>query len=175
MDLQVVERENRVLGQDFLTWLWYRVEAEGGTFQLPGSAGFEVIMEERMQVQGGEGEHVETATVQSPSGALYEAKTGLKTGKKVAKAQFRFEADGETWQVMIRAEDFALSGLKTPKVDKKDAADEDPDGVFLEKIYLIERCLEMIDEPFAQFLKLRLSPGWPEEAQKVGQWVTRLE
>ena len=87
MDLSLVERENVLLGQDFLTWLWYKTDSETVLFALEDKRTFSLQMEQRVSVQGGEGEGVETATVSSPRGELTEAKTGLRTGKKVNKAQ----------------------------------------------------------------------------------------
>jgi hypothetical protein len=174
MDLNVVERENTVLGQDFLTWLWYRIESGSHMFNTKDGKVFSVNMEQRVSVQGGEGEGIETATVNSPRGELTEAKTGLKTGKKVCRAQLRFQADEEEWTVTIKAEDFCMSALKTPKVATKDEEGDDPDAKFLEKMYLIERATSMFDSMFDDFLKIRLDSAWQDEARKVGEWIGAL-
>ncbi|SKA79791.1 hypothetical protein SAMN02745704_01263 [Paucidesulfovibrio gracilis DSM 16080] len=172
MDLQLVERENRLIGQEFLTWLWFYSETTGGTFQTKDGRGFSINLEQRISVQGGEGENLATATVSSPLGELTEALSGLRIGKKVNKAQLRMERDGETWMISVKAEDFGFSGLKTPKIETKSNDDEDPDGAFLEKMYLIEECLEMLDASFARFLKLRLGPDWKDESAGLTRWVT---
>ncbi|MEF2146396.1 MAG: hypothetical protein V3573_13205 [Desulfovibrionaceae bacterium] len=172
MDLQLVERENRIIGQEFLTWLWFFGETTGGSFQAKDGRGFSVVMEQRISVQGGEGENVATATVSSPLGDLTEALSGLRIGKKVNKAQVRIEQDGETWQLTLKAEDFCFSGLKTPKIETSGSKDdEDPDGAFLEKMYLLEHCLDMLDAAFARFLKSRLGPDWNEESKVLSAWV----
>ncbi|WP_022662324.1 SH2 domain-containing protein [Paucidesulfovibrio longus] len=172
MDLQLVERENRIIGQEFLTWLWFYSETTGGNFTTSGGKGFGITVEQRISVQGGEGENLATATVSSPLGELTEAFSGLRIGKKVNKAQLRLESDGETWMVTIKAEDFCLSGLKTPKIETSHGKDdEDPDGAFLEKIFLIENCLEMLDAAFARFLSIRLSKDWPDEIKGLSGWV----
>lgn len=171
MDLQLVERENVIIGQDFLTWLWFRSESGEGAFKLDDGRSFSLNMEQRISVQGGDGEGVETATVSSPRGVLSEAKTGLRTGKKVNKAQIRFELDSDEWLVQVKADDFGMSGLKTPKIDTKDEEGDDPDAKFLEKIYLIETCLKMYDVVFTEFLNVRLTPGWNAEAAQVQEWI----
>lgn len=171
MDLSLVERENVLLGQDFLTWLWYKTDGENALFALEDKRTFTVQMEQKLSVQGGEGEGVETATVSSPRGELTEAKTGLRTGKKVNKAQLLLTMDQDEWLVQINAKDFGLSGLKTPKVSTKDDEGDDPDAKFLEKFFLVERCLEMVDIVFGRFLELRMSKQWEEEAAKVKVWI----
>jgi hypothetical protein len=171
MDLSLVERENILLGQDFLTWLWFKTDSENVLFSLEDKRTFTLQMEQRVSVQGGDGEGVETATVSSPRGELTEAKTGLRTGKKVNKAQLLFSMDQDDWLVQINATDFGLSGLKTPKIATKDDEGDDPDAKFLEKMFLLDRGLEMIDIVFAQFLAIRMSKNWIEETAKIKLWI----
>lgn len=171
MDLSLVERENTLLGQDFLTWLWFKTDQDTVLFQLADNRTFTLHMEQKLSVQGGEGETKATATVTSPAGELSEAKTGLRTGKKVNKAQLLFSIDEDEWLVTVSAADFGLSGLKTPKISTKDDEGDDPDAKFLEKIFLVERCLEMFDVVFTQFLNLRLSQDWAEESARVKLWI----
>jgi hypothetical protein len=173
MDLSLVERENTLLGQDFLTWLWYRTDNDNPLFTLKDKRTFTLQMEQKMSVQGGEGETKATTTVSSPGNEMSEARTGLLHGKKVHKAQILFSMDGDDWLVQLSAADFGLSGLKTPKISTKDDEGDDPDAKFLEKIFLIERCLEMLDVVYAQFLKLRMSKAWDEEAAKVKLWINQ--
>ncbi|WP_319543714.1 hypothetical protein [uncultured Pseudodesulfovibrio sp.] len=171
MDLSLVERENTLLGQDFLTWLWYKTDNENVLFSLKDKRTFTLHMEQKLSVQGGEGETKATATVSSPAGELSEAKTGLGTGKKVSKAQLLFSMDQDDWLVSVNASDFGISGLKTPKIATKDDEGDDPDAKFLEKMFLLERCLEMLDIVFTQFLNLRMSKAWNEEAASVKLWI----
>jgi len=171
MDLSLVERENTILGQDFLTWLWYKTDNENIMFQLEDKRTFTLQMEQKISVQGGEGETKSTATVSSPAGEMNEAKAGLLTGKKVNKAQLLFAMDEDDWLVTVNAADFGISGLKTPKIATKDDEGDDPDAKFLEKMFLLERCLEMLDIVFTQFLKLRMSNGWREESAAVKLWM----
>jgi len=63
--------------------------------------------------------------------------------------------------------------FKTPKVmqDK----DEDPDGIFYEKMYLIEEALKAMDTIFSIFIKLRVSPEWDsEEHPALVKWINEI-
>ncbi len=176
MDLLLLaERENTLIGQDFLTWLWFKSEIQDGMFETPEGERFMLYMEHRISVQGGDGENVDTATVSAASGNMSEALQGLKTGKKVTRAQLKMEIDENVWQVQVKAEDFTFSGLKTPKVDMKTEEGDDPDGKFLEKIYLIEKCISLFDIVFAQFIKLRISTEWQEEVANFRSWLRSIE
>jgi len=173
MDLALAERENTILGQDFLTWLWHVTEARGGVFKDKDGREFHLRMEERLSVQGGDGEGMESASVKSPSGELTEARSGLRTGKKVNRAQLRFDRDPEAWQVTIKDSDFSLSGLKTPKVESGRNEDDDPDARVLEKLFLVETCLELLDSVYQEFLTVRLSSKWAEETRTVAAWIAK--
>ncbi|GAB6175434.1 hypothetical protein JCM16814_03250 [Desulfobaculum senezii] len=172
-DAYLGQAKDIVLGQDFLTWLWYKSEATGGIFTMPDGENFALFMEQRISVQGGEGDSKETTSVTGLMSEMREAKLGLAMGKKVTKAQFRVEVDSDAWQFTIKAEDFAFNGFKTPKVDTKRDDDDDPDGIFLEKMYLIERGLSFVDHLYFEFLKLRMSSEWEEERMSVGVWLSK--
>ncbi len=173
MDRTLTERESMILGQDFLTWMWHVTEARGGVFKDRDGREFNLRMEERLSVQGGDGEGLESASVKSPSGELTEARSGLRTGKKVNRAQLRFDRDPEAWQLTLKDTDFSLSGLKTPKVETSDREDTDPDARVLEKLFLVEQCLELLDSVYREFLTVRLSSKWAEEAKTVGVWIAK--
>ena len=160
-----------MLGQEFLTWLWYKSDSQSDSFRDAANAPFHLNMEHRVVVQGGEGDKLETASVSGALSPLREARFGLATGKKVTRATLRLEQDGLRWQLAIKAEDFAVSGLKVPKTDRGDAYD-DPDALLLERIYLMERCMALLDSLYAAFLRLRLSPQWTDETRRIHAWMT---
>lgn len=159
-----------ILGQEFLTWLWFRSEV-GGVFQDSEDRDFFVAMEKRIVVQGGEGELIETASVSGAMSELREARLGLTTGKKVTRALVRFDQEPESWQFTLRAEDFALGSFKTPKIDTSVEKDDDPEAMFFEKMYLLEKGLGFLDLLYKSFLQLRLGPDWKEEIKMIQRWM----
>lgn len=174
MSMQAADSTDTILGQEFLTWLWYQSDTAPGGFVDAEGAPFAVSMEQRIVVQGGEGEARETASVSGSLSPLREARFGLGTGKKVSRALLRLEKDDLAFQLTLKAEDFSISGLKTPKLDKSDG-DEDPDALLLERIYLMESCMALLDSLYARFLALRLSERWQREVADMGQWLSRTE
>jgi len=171
MDLERAETVSLLLGQEFLTWLWFASEVNNGMFRTKSGDIFTVNVEQKVSVQGGEGEAKETAVCSGPMAELREARMGLATGKKVNKVKVRIEKDEVSWQVLLDAANFTLQGLKTPKVEMKLEEGEDPDARILEKIYLLERCIDYVDEVFARFLSLRFGPQWKEETERLRAWL----
>ena len=71
----------------------------------------------------------------------------------------------------MKAADFSLNGLKTPKIDKPDR-DDDPDALFLEKAFLIETAVTLLDSLYRQFLGLRLDEGkWKKTTGEMMKWM----
>lgn len=174
MDLYLGQMKDVVLGQDFLTWLWYKSDVTGGRFEDKGEV-FELHMEQRVSVQGGEGDTLETATVSGAMSELREARLGLRTGKKVNRAQIRIEKDVEAWSFTLKAEDFSIGSLRTPTVETKLEEGDDPDAPFLEKMFLLEKCLSHLDAVYAAFLNVRFGTAWDEEVQAFRTWLTKAE
>jgi len=160
-----------ILGRDFLTWLWFKSETAKGDFVTEAGEPFSLYVEQRITVTGGEGDAKESISVSGLLSELREAKVGLAMGKKVSKALVRIGQEPDTWHAVIKAEDFSLSGFKTPKVERERDEDEDPDAAFLEKMYLVEKGLGFLDEAYAQFLAVRFSPRWNEECARVRAWL----
>lgn len=171
MDLEHAESVGLLLGQEFLTWLWFASETSNGLFRTKGGEAFSVTVEQKVSVQGGEGEARETAVCSGPMAELREARMGLRTGKKVNKVKVRVERDEVAWQVLLDAATFTLQGLKTPKVEMKLEEGEDPDSRILEKIYLLEKCIDFLDIVYARFLDLRFGPQWSEETARLRKWL----
>lgn len=159
------------LGEDFLTWLWFKTEINNGLFESSKNEVFTVALGDKVVVTGGEGEFKESAMSSGKNSTFKEAKEGLKTGKKVTSAKIIIEYNGEEWSFVIKSEDFSFSSFKTPKVSKKIQEDEDPDGKFFEKLYLMEKGLELFDELFKAYLKKRFDPFWGEELGEMRKWL----
>jgi len=159
------------LGEDFLTWLWFKSEKNNGLFTSKNGEVFSITMGDRVVVTGGEGEFKERAMSSGKNSTFKEAKQGLKLGKKVCSAKITIEYNGEEWSFLIKSEDFSMSSFKTPKISKKIQQDEDPEGVFFEKIFLIEKALEFFDDVFYEFLKIKFDPAWEEELEEMRQWI----
>ena len=171
MDINMAEAKNPVLGQDFLTWLWFKSEKSGWLFKLPDGSEVNVYLEQKISVRGGTGEEAETATVSGPHAQFAEARLGVKSGKRVDRALIRFEQDGETWTVVVKADDFTLNALRPPKTETRSEEGDDPDAKVLEKLYLIEKCAGFFDALYTQFLNVRLSQGWTGELSDFAEWL----
>ena len=162
-----------VLGQEFLTWLWFQSDAAPSFFRTDDGQPFQASMEKRVTVTGFVGFDRETTAMTSfyDGAPLVEARLGLRRGKKVTSALIHLTKDDFGFDVSVKAADFSLNSLKAPKIDKPDR-DDDPDALFLEKVFLIETAVTLLDSLYHQFLGLRLDEGkWKKTTDEMMQWM----
>lgn len=162
-----------ILGEEFLTWLWHLSDTAPDLELANIPAPVTIYMEQRIVVQGGSGDTKETTSVSGCQSPLRDARYGLCTGKKVTRALIRISMADMDFQFTLNSADFCLAGLKTPKIETRD--DDDPDALLLEKIYLLEACLKIIDALYGQFLNLRLSDHWRDEVARIEQWLAQSD
>lgn len=156
---------NTILGQDFLTWLWWRAATAN-----PYSA-FPVSINTRIVVTGGDGAEKETVMVTSNVvSPLKEAKIGLARGKKVSRAAVYLIADDFAYEATIDAQNFALSGVRPPEIENEEEAN--PDDLLLEKIFLIQKVVSQLDAHYRDFLTVRMDgEAWEKTAEAMSKWI----
>ncbi len=172
MDLQLAKEKGDILGRDFLTWLWFKSETQNGIFKSSNGEDFSLYLEQKIVVEGGEGESLEKAVCTGIMSELWEAKQGLRKGKKVVQAKIKIESDINEWIVQVESSDFNFAGFKTPKIDTKLDEGDDPDSIFLEKMFLLEKAIGFIDDVYNDFISKRLSIHWQGEVDAFKKWLS---
>lgn len=177
MDLVDLIEEKRFLGQEFLTWLWFKSEERGGTIFLP-EAGEEiqVVFEKHMLLEYGEGEARENLICRGLMTELQEARTGLKMGKKLEQARIRLSRGEYEWNLSFKATLMEFRNVKPPRTMATSEESNDPEAVegrLLEHIGLHEMIVRTMDQIFRMFLLLRIGPGWEQEVERVRSWVQK--
>ena len=174
MDLVDIIAEKYFLGQEFLTWLWYKSEERGGSIDLPDIGDLTVVFEKHILLESGDGDSFEKVICQGLQAELKEARTALRMGKKLEQARILLGRGEYEWNLTIKASRFEFKSVKTPKTMADSEETDDPDAVegrILEKIGLYEEALHLVDELFRLYLKIRLSASWAEELTKVQNWI----
>lgn len=178
MDLVDIIAEKRFLGQEFLTWLWFKSEERGGAVALPDLGDVAVVFEKHMLLEYGEGEFHEKIICQGLQAELNEARTGLRMGKKLEQARIVLGQGDYEWSMTIKASVFDFRSVKVPKTMAGSEESDDPAAVearLLDKIGLYEQGLRLVDELFRLYLNIRLSPDWDGELTRLRAWVRSKE
>lgn len=175
MDLVDLIVEKRFLGQEFLTWLWWKSEERGGSIDIPGSGDITVVFEKHMLLESGEGESTEKIVCTGLQAELQEARTGLRMGKKLEQARIVIGHNDYEYSFTLAAALMEFRNVRLPKTettenDKSDSPEE-IEGMILERVYLFEELIKLVNALFKMFLDMRLSAAWRDELQKIRGWV----
>ncbi|MGB3225018.1 MAG: hypothetical protein WBB23_19635 [Desulforhopalus sp.] len=177
MDLVDLIVEKRFLGQEFLTWLWWKSEERGGSVELPGQGDITVVFEKHMLLESGEGESTEKIVCTGLQTELQEARTGLQMGKKLEQARIVIGHNDYEYSLTLAAALMEFRNVRLPKTEttENDKSDnpEEVEGMILERIYLFEELIKLLNALFRMFLNVRLSDVWREELQKIRHWVAK--
>ncbi|MEW6518866.1 MAG: hypothetical protein AB1461_05595 [Thermodesulfobacteriota bacterium] len=177
MDLVDLIIEKRFLGQEFLTWLWFKSEERGGTVLLPGSGDIQLVFEKHMLLEYGEGAAFEKIICQGLQAELNEARTGLRMGKKLEQARIHIIQGEYEWHMTLKASLLEFRSVKPPKTmassEEGDTA-EAIEGRLLDRIGMLETATRTIDELFRVFLAIRTSPAaWQDELARLRAWIRK--
>lgn len=179
MDLVDLITEKRFLGQEFLTWLWFRSEERGGTIFVPGTGDIQLVFEKHMLLEYGEGEAFEKIVCQGLQAELNEARTGLRMGKKLEQARLHLVMGEYEWYMTIKASMLEFRSVKPPKTmgstEEGDSA-EAVEGRLLDRIGLLETVTRTMDDLFRQFLDIRTTPEeWQKELTRIREWIHKAQ
>jgi recombination associated protein RdgC len=168
--MQVLDKvmQTDFLGRDFLTWLWFRSETGEGRFNLPRTGAAELWFDGPVTLQSEGSAGAEKVVCSSE--VLTEARFALKEGRKVVQATLRITTGDDEWVCVMDALWLNFKSVKIPGTMRDKG--EDPEGLFYERVFLMERLTGIMDELYGSFLDLRLSPAWrEEELPRLNAWV----
>ncbi len=177
MDLVDLIEEKRFLGQEFLTWLWYKSDERGGAIFLPESGSdIQLVFEKHMLLEYGEGEAHEKVICRGLQTELKEARTGLAMGKKLEQARVQLIRDDHEWHLTLRGSMMEFQGVRLPKTMANSEESDEPEAMearLLDQIGLYELAVRTVDQLYRMFLEVRLGSGWGKELTKMQAWVAK--
>lgn len=171
LDAAVAYNRYRFLGNEFLTWFWYVVDNEPGLFNQLLDEPAVIEIGNRMALENRSNEKVETITIKGDDAGLEEALLALRKGALVTELNLVFRLGEHRWQFNLKGESLNISGLKTPETATAETAEE-MEGWVLEKIYLYEKVIALIENSFSEFSRLRVHNQWERQWRpKLVRWV----
>lgn len=175
MDLVDLIAEKRFIGQEFLTWLWFKSEERGGSVELPGKGDIIVVFEKHMLLEYGEGESNEKCICSGLQTELKEARTGLLMGKKLEQARIQLVQGEYEYNFTLAGALMEFRSVKLPKTagteQEQTGNPEETEGMILERIFLFEELVRIVNELLRYFLTIRTGDGWREELAKIRTWI----
>lgn len=167
MDRAELVASKAFLGTEFLTWLWFRSEADEGKFS-PGGEAVQVFVDDRMSLETAFA-HAATADLSGgePSSSA-EAQVALREGKTLVAGSFRLLKGEREWAFRLKGRTLDLGPVRLPALLTRAMDDR-----FYERMALLDELDGLLQQLFASFLHVRLSPAWAGELAAMRAWVAR--
>ncbi len=171
LDVAVAYNRYQFLGEEFLTWLWYVIEKDQNLIKnfdkdfVALEIGNRIVFENRRKESG------ERVTIKGDDASLEEGILTLKKGALVSELNVVFKSAELTWQFSLKGESLNVSSFNLPSTGMP-GSDQDIEGFVLEKIFLYDKILKILENIFIYFVKLRLSNRWQDKmVPKIRNWI----
>jgi len=171
LDVAVAYNRYQFLGEEFLTWLWYVIEKDQNLIKnfdkdfIALEIGNRIVFENRRKESG------ERITIKGDGASLEEGILTLKKGALVTELNVVYKSVELTWQFTLKGESLNVSSLNLPSTDVPES-DEDLEGFVLEKVFLYDKILKLLENIFTHFVKLRLSNRWQNKmVPNIRKWI----
>jgi len=171
LDISVLYNRYKFLGHEFLTWLWFMIDTDKNyiTSLQKDMISFEI--NNRIVLENSLDNLIENITIKGDEAGLEEAKLSLQKGGVVTECNFSLKAGDHEWKFNIKGESLNISSLKSPEtsqIEKK----EDIEGVVLEKFYLYEKIVTLVETLYDQFIQIRITNKWEKESiPMIKKWI----
>ncbi len=161
-----------LLGENFLTWLWYFMEDHNGMIPPTKLGDFGLLIDGPLTfVAEGNGAFESSLRKGTPTNSA-EARSAMMVGKKLRSAKLVMaRGKGEEWSCSIDASQFVFKGLRLPEGDAMDAED-----IFNERMANLDIFRQVIFELFHLYLTIASNPEKRADYQKKAkEWVRNHE
>ena len=171
LDVVVAYNRYKFLGEEFLTWVWFVIEKDQNLIKnfdqdfVGLEVGNRIVFENRRKEAG------ERITIKGDGASLEEGILALKKGALVSELNLVYTSGELRWQFTIKGESLNISSLNIPKTGLPEST-EDLEGVVLEKIFLYDKVLQLLENLYTYFAKLRVSAVWQSKAiSGIKNWI----
>ncbi len=171
LDVSVAYNRYKFLGYEFLTWIWYTMEEDREKLHTIDPELVSLDIGNKIILENCINDAVESITIKGDEADLKEGFLALRKGAVVTEIHLSYKSGDHQWLFTIKGESLNISNLKTPEtgpVEKK----EDLDAAVLEKVFLYEKVVVLIDNIYKHFIHLRVSGQWDRTVvPKIKKWV----
>ena len=164
------QEDEKSIGRDFATWLWYFQEVEGGSFTVDDLGSFSIMIDGPLSFAAA-GENAQETVVRKGLPTISaEAQSALLTGKKLHRAKCSLARDDELWELTLDAECFAFRSMRLPEIEELD-----PDSQFQERVKYVNIFQRVFFHLFERYLKLVTDVQQLNElTPKIQEWAKNL-
>jgi hypothetical protein len=164
------EASRDFLGNEFLLWLWFVLDADADSLKLADGSEVSAILARSLVLECPRGETGRQSITSDGPARLPEARRAIQAGKLPRKAGLTLGRHDRQYELTLQAESLAVSGARLP------APEEAEERARLEeRITQLRHLLETLDLLYDAFGRVRLGDAWPRELARVQKWLQRDE
>lgn len=174
LDIAVAYNKYRFVGQEFLTWLWYMIDSEMDTLRSAEedldsiAIGNKIVFENKTLK-----DTTEIITIKGDEADLAEGIMALSKGAVVSEMNLVLTSNDNQWRFSIKGENLTLASLKVPETGNIENKEEEEDGAILEKMFLCEKAINLMENLYRMFIRLRISGDWAEKTvPAIQKWIS---
>lgn len=160
------EANRDFLGNEFLLWLWFFLEAQGDAVALSDGSTAEVTLTRTLSLECPRGQTGKESISSDGPTRLPEAKRAIQAGKLPRKVGLMLVRHDQPYELTLQAETLAITGAKLPSAegDEERARQEN-------RVGQIRHLLESMDLLYQAFLQRRLAEDWSKELARMKKWL----
>lgn len=171
LDISVAYNRYKFLGNEFLTWLWFMMDQDKKGLLSAYDGLADLNIGNRVVLQNTTHNREEVITIKGDGAGLEEGQTALKKGAVVTELNLVAKIGENEWRFNVKGESLNLSSVKTPVTGRIETA-EDVEGVVLEKIYLYDQAIKILNSLYQQFIRIRITTDWEKGTlRKMKKWI----
>jgi hypothetical protein len=171
LDVAVAYNRYKFIGNEFLTWLWFIIETDPSFLRSVNESIISLNVGNRIVLENSNDNQSEIITIKGDDAGLEEGFLALQKGAIVIELNLSCKAENQEWKFTLKGESLSFSGLKLPETGPLETK-EDMEGLVLEKIYLIEKIIDIMDGLFNEFLEQRAHNSWTDSVvPAIKKWI----
>ena len=114
---------------------------------------------------------VETVTITGDDAGLEEGMLALQKGAVVTEVNLVYKENELEWRFNLKGESLGISSLRCPATGSIEN-DEDLEGAVLEKMYLYDKVVNLVENLYKQFVVIRVAPTWKSSVvPSMKKWI----
>lgn len=172
LDVAISYNRYKFIGHEFLTWLWFVMENQPQVLKQVDNELVSLDVGNRMVLENNRNEEVQSVTIKGDPAGLEEGLLSLRKGAVVTELKLVYKAGNNEWRFGLKGESLNISSLKAPPVGTIERS-EDVEGAVLEKVFLYEKIVSLVNNLYKAFIQLRVSDRWDTETvPSIRKWVS---
>jgi hypothetical protein len=154
-------------GNEFLLWLWHRLQHDGDTITLPDESEVTVMLAKTLTLDCPRGETGRDQLTNEGPTRLPEAFRALQAGKLPRKAGLILVRHGLQYELTLQAETLAVSGAALPKAEGRG-----PHEVHWARVDSLRHLVETLDLLYDAYGRRRIGPDWTGDLGRIRRWLS---